>query len=152
MALSFIRTLKSILCWVACILLVIGLCSCESVSNVFPWENDAYAGKRPDDYPSSKWVCSDPDIVFTVDELNHVSCKIDGDPLPDGYILAFGQGTAFWIHDNNSGKTLFYGESTYASDKMTVLITQDNLFAGSYEGKTIVFRRQTQSSNQGTVP
>jgi hypothetical protein len=35
-----------------------------------------YAGRRPADYPNTKWVSTDPDICFTVDDEGEVSGQL----------------------------------------------------------------------------
>lgn len=116
-----------------CALAFIFLCACAA---------DMYLGKRPTDYPGSKWVCDEPDIVFMIDESGMVSsCEINGEALRKGCFLAFGPGTVFRLHDNQSGITLFRGESEYSSEKMYVDVELDDFFGGVYTGQRIVFYR-----------
>ena len=57
------------------------------------------------------------------------------------YELILGMGRNFWIHDNNTGLNLLEGDSSYSTQKMTVIVSMDNLFDGKYEGRQIVFKR-----------
>ena len=100
---------------------------------------DPYAGKRPTDYPSSKWVCTDPDIVFFIGEHDDIYWELNG--AATDYELIFGMGTNFWIHDRKTYQNILEGDSTYSSEEMPVVVTMDLLFDGKYEGKKIIFRR-----------
>ena len=122
------RNCKAIIIVFALFLFVSILCGC-----------DPYAGKRPPDYPSSKWVCQDPDIIFTVSGKKELYWTLNG--AETDYELVFGMGTNFWIHDNKKGLNLLEGNSSYSSRKMTVYVTMDILFDGKYEGRKIVFKR-----------
>ena len=122
------RNCNAIIIIFALSLLVSILCGC-----------DPYADKRPTAYPSSKWVCQDPDIIFTVSEKKELHWKLNG--VETDYELILGMGRNFWIHDNNTGLNLLEGDSSYSSQKMTVIVSMDNLFDGKYEGRQIVFKR-----------
>ena len=100
---------------------------------------DPFYGKRPTDYKNSKWVCQDPNIMFTVNEKKELYWELNG--AATRYDLALGMGTNFRIHDDETGRDLMKGQSTYSAEKMTVDITMDLLFDGKYEGKRIVFHR-----------
>ena len=102
---------------------------------------DVHYGERPDDYPNTKWICKDPDIVFTVSESEELYCEISGAPLKKGLVLAFGFGAEFWIYDEVSGEDLFVGHSKYSPQIMYVDVTEDHIFGGTYEGKRIAFER-----------
>lgn len=100
---------------------------------------DPFYGKRPTDYPSSKWVCQDPNIVFTVNEKSEIYWEING--AATDYTLILGMGTNFCIYDWKTAQNILEGDSSYSSKKMSVVVTKDLLFDGIYEGKQIVFRR-----------
>ena len=103
---------------------------------------DVYYGKRPNSYPNTKWICKDPDIMFTVgDDAGDLYCEVSGKPLEKNVCLAFGFGAEFWIHDNSTGTNLFVGDSEYSSKIMYVDVIEDHIFDGAYVGKRIVFER-----------
>lgn len=100
---------------------------------------DPYFGKRPTDYPSSKWVCEDPDICFSISEDGEIHWEIGG--AETSYTLIMGMGTNFWIYDRETAQNILEGDSSYSSQKMSVVVEKDLLFGGKYEGKSIVFIR-----------
>ena len=128
MAITSRRNCKAIIFILVLLLFVSILCGC-----------DPFAGKRPTDYKNSKWVCQDPDIMFTVNDKKELYWELNG--AATDYDLMLGMGRKFRIHDNRTGRDLLEGKSTYSAEEMTVDVSMDLLFDGKYEGKQIVFRR-----------
>ena len=128
MDITFRRNCKAVLLIFVLLLFISVLCGC-----------DPFYGKRPTDYKNSKWICQDPDIMFTVSEKNEIYWELNGAAMD--YELILGMGSNFWIHDNKTGQNLLEGKSSYSAEKMTVVVSMDLLFDGAYKGKKIVFRR-----------
>ena len=128
MAVSSHRNCKAILFFLVLLLFVSVLCGC-----------DPFYGKRPTDYKNSKWVCDDPDIVFSIGENDKIYREING--AKTDYEFIMGMGTNFWIYDRKTGQNLLEGQSSYSAQKMSVIVSKDDLFDGKYEGRQIVFNR-----------
>ncbi len=105
---------------------------------------DYYAGKRPFDYGPADWVCEDPEITIHIREIDTITLEIPGLNIPDTTGVAFLFGRRVWIIDRQlegPDVVLLDGECSFSPTKLKVRVTQDDLFDGKYEGKTIIFNR-----------
>lgn len=114
--------------------LVLGVCGCTM---------DVYYDQRPYDYPGTKWICEDPDIVLIYPKNGERSFSINGATpnSPSDLFPGFGPGDWFAFHSNDMGKDLFLCSCTFSPEKMIAKVEVDELFGGKYLGKTIVFYR-----------
>jgi hypothetical protein len=101
---------------------------------------DFYSGKRPSDFPNTRWVSIDPDMFFEVNmkyaELT--GSKTYGEINIDGVIteiaVSFDYGTGVGFRDIsyyegkgiNSYAWLFWGRGKFSKDKLVVTITDNS--------------------------
>lgn len=105
---------------------------------------DVYAGKRPGNYGTANWICEDPEIVLHVNPDRSIRLELPGYSGEEElkFNFDFGRGCEIWVKDESGAMiTLFRGTCRFGSEKMSVVVTQDDLFGGQYRGKKIVFYR-----------
>lgn len=105
---------------------------------------DFYAGKRPCDYPNSKWVSDNPDIYFMIfnvksdfGEININEAIIEFYPRFD-----YGEKMDFVVIEDNGDETiLFSGYCRFGKEKLVVTLSKDQTF---FENniKQLVFYRE----------
>lgn len=113
----------------------IPLCSCY----------DKYAGKRPFEYPNTRWESQDPYVWFEVSEDGNEPC-FGQVQLQDGTIYEvqvsfdFTNGIDFHVYDGDTGKMLYYhtGTTEFGNPKFTVMLEYGTLFSKEYETITFV--------------
>lgn len=106
---------------------------------------DVFAGKRPPDYPNSRWVCEEPRMELFTDERGNPVCVVGSGEDAQEYDVFFTPGDTLYLSIKDSVSSedfVFKGECTFGSEKMTVRVfaDKDQLFHGAYE--RIVFFRQ----------
>ena len=111
---------------------------------------DVYIGRRPYDYPGTKWVCDDPEIILICPKKGELGYEISGTSMecPDDMVLGFGPGRRMTLHSNSLGDDLFRCERTFSPHKLSAVVTKDDLFEGKYLGRTIVFYRNEANEGQ----
>lgn len=105
---------------------------------------DPAAGKRPVDYPNSRWVCEDPHIEIVVDEKGRYTSTLIGD---DGEETRFFPWLPFRVWSGclckqvvlSDETLLFWGDCKLLKDRFTIQIREDNLWNGAYS--KLVFTR-----------
>jgi len=118
---------------------------------------DFYTGKRPIDYPNTRWVSENPDIYFEVTrngEMTYGQITIDGDAIE--IIVSFDYGTGIDFYDlsaytppNESNRYgaidgtnwLFWGSCKFGKDKLIVTIKKNREFLDD-SIKKIIFVRE----------
>lgn len=112
--------------WTIMLLLTCALCAC-----------DPAVGKRPFDYPNSKWVCSEPHIEIEVSVNGDYTATLGTGGEKRTFFLGFrsGYGVDAYTGANvvfNDETLLFTGECSYSKDRFIVTIGDDNLWDGAY--------------------
>lgn len=120
---------------VICCLLAIVVCLCGC---------DPYAGKRPLDYPRSRWICNEPHIEIIVKELGVYTTTLGTGEEKREISMEFSYGAgirAYWEDANvySADNVLFTGDCTFLKTGFIVRIKKDNLWNGAYE--ELVFYR-----------
>ncbi len=129
--------------------MVVVLCGCSL---------DPYRGKRPIDYPNTKWVCSEPRLSFSSEDPDNRLIIEEDVELPDKTIIGWGRGARMDIIGvymegdkiQRSDKILAC-DCTFYKDKLVARVTTDQLFKGKYLGKTIVFYREDLPQSDGSI-
>ena len=101
------------------------------------WGCDPAGGKRPYDYPNSKWVCSEPHIEIEVSENGDYTATLGTGEEKRTFFLGFrsGYGVDAYTGANvvfNDETLLFTGKCRYGEESFTVTIGKDNLWNGAY--------------------
>lgn len=101
------------------------------------WGCDPAFGKRPCDYPHSKWVCMEPHIEIEVREYGDYTATLGTGEDKRTFFLGFrsGYGVDAYVGENvvfNDETMLFTGECSYSKDSFTITIGEDNLWDGAY--------------------
>ena len=103
---------------------------------------DMHSGKRPCDYPPSKWVSEEPEMWF---EGIYKIYGFDGCLVLDGQIIEikvfFDYGNGVYFSETSDTDTFTRGRCTFNTDKLVVKIDKerDNFLNGLCE--TITFIR-----------
>ena len=111
---------------------------------------------KPSEYPNSVWVCEDPKITLYVREDGIVECQFDeaadkfvSNPMPGGFDTYNNKFYIFntWIPSAENPYSDYNFEQfvcrcTFSPEKMTAVVTRDELFGGKYVGQQIVFVRK----------
>lgn len=112
---------------------------------------------KPNEYPNSVWVCDDPKITMNIKEDGAIDCLFDepsdnlvSDTLPgrfeylnnEFYISNFA-----WIPSEDDPYSdyiheVFVCRCDFSLEKMTAVVTNDELFDGKYTGQQIIFVRK----------
>lgn len=106
---------------------------------------DPAAGKRPVDYPNSRWVCEDPHIEIVVDGKGRYTSTLIGDDGEETrFFLGFRSGYGVDAYVNRkvvlSDETLlFRGDCKFSKDRFTIQIREDNLWNSAYS--KLIFTR-----------
>ena len=110
---------------------------------------DFFSGKRPIDYDNTKWVSSEPDIWFTVqDRISIGEITIDGVTTEIWVIFDFGNGVSFRpprTSENQLGYYnygLFEGTCEFSKDRLIVTIADNKKNFLSDTIKEIIFVRE----------
>ena len=120
--------------------------SCNSTYwyRYIPGAFDPYAEMRPDCFPTSVWVCNDPQINLSVDENHKISGEIIIDYEPHIIKVEFVQVTKIFIYvcDNDELLLCLEGTCDFKDESFSVEINKntDKLFYGKYD--KIVFLKQ----------
>lgn len=106
---------------------------------------DVFAGKRPPDYPNSRWVCEEPRMELFTDERGNPVCVVGSGEEQRTYEALYTYGDDLILAELGTSSSEFFvfrGDCSFGSEKMTVrvLADKDQLFHGAYE--RIVFFRQ----------
>ena len=125
----------------------IPLCSCY----------DKYAGKRPFEYPNTRWESQDPYVWFEISEDGTVgNGPYSGQvQLQDGTIrevqvrFNYTNEIFFHVYDENTKKMLYYhgGTSEFGNPEFTVILEDGTLFSKEYETITFVRTEAPDSVN-----
>ena len=106
---------------------------------------DPAAGKRPVDYPNSRWVCQDPHIEIVVDEKGRYTSTLIGDDGEEKrFFLGFrsGYGADAYVNSKevlSSENCLFRGECKFSKEKCTIILCEGRLWDDGYA--RLVFKR-----------
>ena len=104
---------------------------------------DLAAGKRPFDYPNSRWVCEDPHIEIVVDEKGRYTSTLIGDDGEEKrFFLGFRSGYGVDAYGKvvlSDETLLFWRECKLSKDGFTIQIREDNLWNGAYS--KLIFTR-----------
>ncbi|MBQ8400269.1 MAG: hypothetical protein IJX08_09960 [Clostridia bacterium] len=106
---------------------------------------DKYAGKRPLEYPNTRWESQDPYVWFEIAEDGNEPC-FGQVQLPDGTICEvqisfdFTNGIDFHVYDENTKKMLYYhgGTTEFGNPEFTVMLEDGTLFSEEYDTITFV--------------
>lgn len=143
-------------------LILFSFSSCENfdIRDYIPGNWDPYYGERPVDYPSAKWVSTDPDIWFEVEEDSHVGERVYGrltlEDTPVDISVRFNrQSRRVQIYVTSpdfdtgyDGKQILVGTCDFGPDKMVMYVHEEDeetewledYFEGKY--KKITFIRE----------
>jgi len=114
---------------------------------------DFYTGKRPIDYPNTRWVSQNPDIYFEVGksgEITHAQITINGniiellcffyiaEPIIAFHVIS----TSNLTEDLNSDTSLFTGKCNFNKDKLVVKIYNNSKGFLDDSIKEIIFLRE----------
>ena len=114
---------------------------------------------KPSEYPNSVWVCKDPKITLYVQEDGSIVCKFGetSDSFASDTLLGGFEpfSNEFWVQNNASNpperqpddpettaRDYFECRCEFSPEKMTAVVTRDELFDGKYVGQQIVFVRK----------
>lgn len=106
---------------------------------------DPAAGKRPVDYPNSRWVCEDPHIEIVVDGKGRYTSTLIGDDGEETrFFLGFrsGYGVDAYVNSKevlSSENCLFRGECKFSKEKCTIILSEGRLWDDGYA--RLVFKR-----------
>ena len=96
---------------------------------------DPAAGKRPVDYPNSRWVCEDPHIEIVVDgKGRYTSTLVGADGEETRLFLGFRSGYGVDAYVNRLSLVMrhcCFGE-TVSFQKTDLQFSEDNLWNGAY--------------------
>ncbi len=122
---------------------------------------DPYVNRHPTNYKNSKWVCTDPNIVYYVgyfenDIYDYAEVNIDGEVhyFGFGFNSTTADGIKYDIDENgnliSTGKFYFNGTGKYSKKSFTVIIDKktDILFHGKYD--KLVFKRVIEVTKDDT--
>ena len=107
---------------------------------------DVYAGKRPNDYPSSVWRCEEENMTIVVNQ-DGTAYFTAGEELitfhadPEYFVL-FNYGNQLLVVQATTNETIMSGSCSFSSKVLKVTIGTDNLFDGIYHLKSLSFYRQ----------
>lgn len=110
---------------------------------------DMHVGKRPPDYINTKWVCTDPDIWFEVDNEHEIlgEIKINGEVKPITAFFNMGSRVDFYpstmLDENaiiNQKEIIIRGSCSFSKYKLKVKVNYDTLFNNRYE--ELIFIRE----------
>jgi len=99
------------------------------------------SGKRPNDFPGTKWVSEDPDIWFEVKERYDMPGKLTVDGESIDIIVAFDFGAGMNIYEG-TGKSdcvdddaiwIFFGRCEFSPDKLIVKPHRQNKHTNDYK-------------------
>jgi len=101
---------------------------------------DIYHGRRPIDYPNTKWVCEEIDMYFTVSDTDEIYGEITD---KSGEIVKF---TLLWSVGNptvsvKSIDTYFSAECDFGKKESTMNVTNINNSNFDYIPKESTFKR-----------
>lgn len=104
---------------------------------------DPAAGKRPVDYPNSRWVCQGPHIKIAVDgKGRYTSTLVGADGEEKRFFLGFRSGYGVDAYGKvvlSDETLLFRGDCKFSKDRFTIQIREDNLWNGAYS--KLIFTR-----------
>jgi len=105
---------------------------------------DAHSGQRPTDYPNSVWACTNPNIRLIVQQNREMYFEIHDSSAqyPNDTIVGFDYGNRIIFHSNDLGDDLFVCRCVFSPEKMTAVVTKDELFDGKYTGQQIEFVKE----------
>ena len=142
------------------LLIIILLTSCNNfhIENWILGERDFYAGRRPTDFPLSKWISDSPNIWFEVPEIEenapppdplYGKAEFAGETIDIQFFFDRGiTMRGYKVDSNDQFVLLFEGSCYFEKEKVTVTIDKetDILFEGKYD--EIIFVKKNVSSQE----
>lgn len=127
---------------IICLILIVLLTACDGCIGFV----DCYAGKRLNNYDNTKWVSSEPDIWFSVQNYKCIGeANVDG--ITAEVIVQFdmGNGVSFYPDDYGTdgdkwnSERLFKGNCKFGENKLVVTVTNNEKGFLDDDIKTITF-------------
>lgn len=115
---------------------------------------DVYSGKRPYDYGTAIWVCSEPYMEYSVIEYSYgdeyydyvTDLNIDNFKNEYDIVYSYGRTVFIWYKNGNSYETdcLLEGSCTFSKNRFTIVVNKekDLLFNGKYD-ELVFIRKDT---------
>ncbi len=104
---------------------------------------DIYHGRRPIDYPNTKWVCEEIDMYFTVSDTDEIYGEIidkSGEIVKFTLLWAVGNPTVS-VKSINEIDAYFVAECDFGKKEFTMKITDINDSNFDYIPKELTFKR-----------
>ena len=130
-------TIKKVFCVAILILIIIPILSGCNM----------YAGERPNDYPSAKWISESPDIWFMSEygesDFDYGEAVLDGETIEIMVFFDYSNGIYISAKSDDRDTPFTKGFCTFRPDKLTVKIDEerDNFLFLNGQYETITFNR-----------
>ena len=117
---------------------------------------DQFANKRPSSFPNTKWMSSDPNIYFSVDEDNGCCGEMETIQGVVAIELIFSQGPPqVGIYHKKerdyivAGEEIFSGTCRFGDSEFTININDDTTDIFGQNIKKIIFIKEDESRPSG---
>jgi hypothetical protein len=112
---------------------------------------DPYSGREPFNYQNTRWVCSEPNIWFEVDNEKRILGEINIKGNIKSFTIMFAPGgrsdfyPSSFLNDSSMSlkDRLLYGDGVFGKKKFVIKIQNDTLFDNKY--KELIFYREKEN-------